>query len=207
MRIVTKIEDFRKKRKKVYIDQEFAFVLYKGELRIYKLEEGDEISDETIEDICSRILPKRAKLRCMNLLQKREYTRAELYRKLEEGAYPKTVIEEALAYVESYGYIDDYTYVKRYIECKIETRSKRKVQFDLMKKGITKECMEEVFEEMDESILKDSECTAIKKELRKRKYLYEAATYEERQKAISFLCNKGYNISFVKEVIEENYLT
>ena len=37
IRTVTKIEDLDKKRSKVYLDEEFAFVLYKGELSQYHI--------------------------------------------------------------------------------------------------------------------------------------------------------------------------
>jgi len=207
MHNVTKIEEFKDKRYKIYIDQEFAFVLYKGELRIYGIEEGKEITKETMDEICNVILPKRAKLRSMNLLQKRLYTRSELKRKLMDGCYPEAVIEEAIAYVEGYGYINDNTYVKQYFACKSAKRSKMKMQLELRNKGISKECLEEVFGEMDPSIIIQCECTAIKRELRKRNYLYDAASYEERQKTISFLRNKGYEISLIKDVMDGNYLT
>ena len=41
--IVTKTEAVTKTRYKVYIDGQFAFVLYKGELSRYQIREGKEI--------------------------------------------------------------------------------------------------------------------------------------------------------------------
>ena len=52
----------------MYIDDEFAFVLYKGELRLYHVAVGEEISQKDYDDILNQVLPKRAKLRAMNLL-------------------------------------------------------------------------------------------------------------------------------------------
>ena len=104
---VTEIMELSKSRSKVYIDQEFAFVLYKGELRLYKLREGQEISEVTYQTIMNEVLPKRAKLRAMNLLQSRDYTTAKLRQKLKQGLYPDAVIEQALDYVASYHYTDD----------------------------------------------------------------------------------------------------
>lgn len=207
MHIVTKIEDYRKNRCKVYIDQEFAFVLYKGELRIHKLSTGCEISEETIREINDVLLPKRAKLRLMNLLGKKEYTRAQLSQKLKEGLYSEEIIEVALSYVESFGYIDDLEYAKRYITCKGRNRSKRKIQLDLTQKGISREIIDEAFEEFDEEVLREQEYEAILRELRKRRYDIENSEYLERQKVTSFLCKKGYNFTFVKDVLDGNHLT
>ena len=64
--MVTKIEEINNKKVRVFIDNEFAFVLYKGELRLYKVKEGEEICDEAYSEIVEKVLPKRAKLRCMN---------------------------------------------------------------------------------------------------------------------------------------------
>lgn len=207
MHIVTKIEEYRKNRIKIYIDQEFAFVLYKGELRIHKLSEGKEISEETIREIREVVLPKRAKLRVMNLLGKREYTRAQLVQKLKEGLYSDEIIEEALSYVEGYGYVNDLSYAKQYIFYKGMNRSKRKIELDLMQKGISRECIDEAFSEFDENILREYEYQAIMKELRKRRYEIENSDFEERHKVTSFLCKKGYNFALVKDVLDGNYLT
>ena len=107
---VTRIEELSKSRSRVYIDDQFAFVLYKGELRLYHLREGEEIALQDYETILGEILPKRAKLRAMNLLKSRDYTVSQLRQKLEQGGYPEAVAEEALGYVESFHYTDDLRY-------------------------------------------------------------------------------------------------
>ena len=45
-RIVTKIEEYDKKRCKIYIDEEFAFLLYKRELSEYEIIHGKNISED-----------------------------------------------------------------------------------------------------------------------------------------------------------------
>ena len=67
--LVTQVTELSKSRSIVYIDQEFAFVLYKGELRLYHIKEGQLLSEEDYRTIMQEVLPKRAKLRAMNLLQ------------------------------------------------------------------------------------------------------------------------------------------
>ena len=95
--LVTQVTELSKSRSKVYIDQEFAFVLYKGELRLYHIKEGQQLSEEDHRTIMQEVLPKRAKLRAMNLLQGREYTTAQLRTKLQQGFYPAEIIEQAIA--------------------------------------------------------------------------------------------------------------
>ena len=112
---VTQIMELSKSRSKIFIEQEFAFVLYKGELRQYGIRVGEDITEKDYDTIVEEILPKRAKLRAMNLLKNREYTTAQLYAKLKQGYYPEQVIQEALDYVTSYHYIDDLRYAVSYI--------------------------------------------------------------------------------------------
>ena len=68
---VTEIAEVSKNRSKVYIDGEFAFVLYHSELRRFRIEEGGSLSREDYRTILEELLPKRARMRAMNLLQKR----------------------------------------------------------------------------------------------------------------------------------------
>ena len=72
--IITSIKEYDKKRSQIYIDGEKAFLLYKGEIRKYKLEQDKEIDQITYDVIVREVLGKRAILRAMNLLQKRDYT-------------------------------------------------------------------------------------------------------------------------------------
>ena len=114
--IITDIIAIDKKRVKVYLDNEFAFVLYKGELHLYNIEEGLEILETDVDKITKEVLIKRAKLRAINLLSKKDYTKKALRQKLLDGYYNEQQIDETVQYLKSYGYIDDYQYAMDYIE-------------------------------------------------------------------------------------------
>ena len=113
--VVTDLVELDKKRYQVYLDEEFTFVLYKGEVRKYKIVVGKPLAQAAYQELVQEVLPKRAKLRAMNLLTKRPYTEKKLRQKLVEGKYPEDIIDIALAYVKSYGYIDDEAYARDYI--------------------------------------------------------------------------------------------
>ena len=143
---VTAIREITKSRFSVSIDETFAFVLYKGELHSYGLKEGQEIGEDCYRDIMENVLPKRAKLRAMNLLKSRSYTEKQLYDKLK-GNYPEEIIAQALSYVKSYHYIDDRQYAEDYIEYHKESRSRSRILRDLAQKGISSELASEIYEE------------------------------------------------------------
>ena len=203
IRIVTKIEELDKKRSKIYINQEFAFVLYKGEIIRYKLEIEEVVDDAVYEEIVQKVLPKRAKKRCLNLLQKRPYTECKLREKLEEGFYSQEVIEEAMDYVKAFRYIDDYDYACQYIFYHKESESKRKMEEKLLLKGVSKEILNRAFADSyeDEVELRELELKQAKKILEKKKYHGETTDWKEKQKLYTMLIRKGFSTSTVKKVM------
>ena len=199
--ILTGITAFSKGRYKIDIDGQFRFLLYKGELHTYHIKEGERISDESLEEILSEVLPKRAKLRSMNLLTSREYTEYQIREKLKQGLYPDEVIDEAVEYIKSYHYIDDRRYVKDYIIYYSDSRSRGRIEQDLLRRGIRKELITAVYEEdLYEEKLPD-EIPLMEKWLEKKKYDKEHATYQEKQKMGAFLYRKGFSLDNIEKIL------
>ena len=147
---VTRIEELSRSRCKIYLEDSFAFVLYKGELRLYGVREQEELSEESYREIMQEVLPKRATLRCMNLLQSRPYTESKLRSKLKEGGYPQESVDSALAYVKSYHYVDDLQFAKDYIVNQAGKKSKRVLEQDLIARGVSRDEIEAAFAEAAE---------------------------------------------------------
>jgi len=202
---ITQVVELSKSRSKVYIEQEFAFVLYKGELRLYRIKEGEEIEKETYDTIMKEVLPKRAKLRAMNLLMSREYTTAQLAAKLRQGFYPEAVIQEALNYVASFHYTDDLRYAEDYITGHESTRSKRRIEQDLLNKGISCEMIEQAWNVWEEKGGCQDEAAMIERLLEKKNYHPEEADYKEQQKIFAFLLRKGFSGEQIRRVLHTDF--
>ena len=86
--VVTKIEMLTKIKYKVYLDEQFAFVLYKGELSHYRMAEGTILEEAVVQEILQKVILKRAKLRAMHLLEDMDRSEAALREKLCQGLYP-----------------------------------------------------------------------------------------------------------------------
>jgi len=198
---VTQIVELSKSRSKVYIEQEFAFVLYKGELRLYHVRENEELKEEDYRTIMEDVLPKRAKLRAMNLLTKREYTTEQLKKKLREGLYPQKIIDQALEYVASFHYTDDLRYATDYITYHEKDRSKRRVMQDLMAKGISAEIFEQAWALWEEQGGVQDELSMIQSLLAKRHYDPEEADYKETQKIFGWLVRKGFETDTIRRAL------
>ena len=199
--IITKITEITKSRVKVEIDSEFAFVLYKGELHIYGIKEGQELTEASYSEIMNTLLPKRAKLRAMNLLKGRSYTTAQLKEKLDAGGYPPQIVKEAIDYVASFGYVNDSQYAFDFIEYNKETKSKNRIVNDLIRKGISSVVIEEAWEEAVGNDKSELEKRQIIKWLEKKNFLSQTASLTEKQKIMAFLYRKGFSIETIRNVL------
>lgn len=199
---ITGIIPLDKKRSRVYIDEEFAFVLYKGELRKLGINEGEDLDEETYREISEVLLPKRAKLRAMNLLKSRTYTEKQLRDKLRDGEYPKEIIDAAIEYVSSYNYINDQRYAEEYIRIHASDKSRTRMKQDLIKKGIGSGTIEAAFEMCEEEGFGADELAQALKLLEKRGYTgLDGIDPKEWNKHYAFLARRGYSSEIIRKAM------
>lgn len=204
--IITDIIAVDKKRDKIFIDNEFAFVLYKGELHLYGIEVGEELSDSIYSTIVNEVLLKRAKLRAMNLLTKKDYTEKQLRKKMSEGYYSETQIDFTMQFLKEYGYIDDARYVKNYFFAYIQTRPRNRIIQKLLEKGISQNLIDELVEEIYEE---EAELTDIPDEMELGRKFLEKKKYDicnsmkEKQKAYGYLIRKGISSDIAMKLLKE----
>ena len=208
--IVTGLVELDQKRYQVYLDEESAFVLYKGEVRKYKIVVGKPLAQAAYQEIVQEVLPKRAKLRAMNLLTKRPYTEKKLRQKLAEGKYPEEIIDIALAYVKSYGYIDDEAYARDYIAYHMTAESPLRIRQKLMEKGIDGDTINNCLEEQDEEAMREMQICQIQQLAQKKSHGQMSTEPRELAKVIQYLLRKGYAMNLIKtalsaEILEDLY--
>lgn len=201
---VTDIKDYKKGKYEVYLNDEFAFVLYKSELKTYGVKVSTELSQSTIDEIIDVVLTKRCKKRAMNLLLKGDMTEMKLRSKLQDGRYPENVIDAAIKYVKSYNYIDDRRYAMSFISFKSATDSKNTIRRKLIERGVSKDiidsCIEEYYVEDELNINVEKEL--IEKLLRKKCKDFSNIEYTEKQKLIASVMRKGFSYYDVESVLE-----
>ena len=198
---VTGIEEISKSRVRVSIDEQFAFVLYKGELRSFHIREGEELEEADYSAILTEVLPRRAKLRAMNLLKSREYTVRQLHDKLEQGGYPREIIEEALEYVAAYHYTDDLRYAAAFIRNNADRRSRGRIEQDLLGRGIDRMTLEKAWAEWEKEGGAQDEQAMIQALLAKRGFDPETADQKERQRVYGFLMRKRFSGEQVRRAV------
>lgn len=197
--MVTKmVQEQGKKKVRIFLNDEFAFSLYRSEIRKLNLEEGMALSDEQYQQINEEILFKRATARAMHLLEKIDRTEFEVRKKLKENEYTPEAIDVAVEYVKKFHYLDDERYVNDYIRFKSIKSSKNKIIQELLQKGIKKDlimaCMEE--STIDESAL-------IEKWIRKKYPVMRELDRSEKQKLFASLYRKGFSIGKIEKAYSD----
>ena len=177
--IVTAIEQTAKNKYRIYIEEEFAFVLYKGELSRFHIHEGGEISESVYKEIRTEVILKRAKKKAMYLLNISDRTERELQEKLEREEFPDWAVQQAVSYVKSFGYINDERYIENFIRSKKEKESRKSIYAKLCRKGLDGEkiqaLMELYFEETTEN-------ETISNLLRKKGFCRDTADAKEKDR-------------------------
>ncbi|MFA9375209.1 MAG: regulatory protein RecX [Lachnotalea sp.] len=194
--LVTALEEYTKGRYKIYLDEQFAFVLYKGELRRFKMKIDSELTESEYEEIINDIILKRAKRRTLYLLKDMDRTEQQVRNKLKEGFYPEDIINYAIEYAKGYHYINDENYARRYVEYKRSTKSRMAIALDLRNKGITKEIIDQVYEESN--IIDDE---AIVKLIKKKRVDVNEADKDQLRKLYMYLCRKGFRYEDIDNAI------
>ncbi|MDD2959570.1 MAG: regulatory protein RecX [Lachnospiraceae bacterium] len=195
--LVTKIEETSGKKRRIYLNDEPAFLLYYSEISRFHIKENQELPEIIEKEIYSTVLSKRAKLRCMYLLKSMDKTESQLRQKLLKDEYPEEIIEEAIAYVKSYHYVDDARYALHYIEYKKWSRSRQQIKYDLMGKGISTDLIEAAWDETEPV----DETLQIRKWADKKHFDPENADRKETQKFFQFLMRKGFLLSDIKKAL------
>ena len=184
--VVTDIVSQNKKKAVVYLDGEIAFVLYKGDFKQYRIDIGEDLSEENYIEITEKLIPKRALERSCNLLMTKDYTEKQLCEKLQGDGYSEEVIDKTVERLKNERFLDDRRYAENYIFWKAKERSKNRIFMDLAQKGIDGRLAEDVYREL----------------LEKKKIDPSELDYEEREKLIAKLLRKGFSYDSIKKAFK-----
>ena len=199
--LVKQLTKCGKSRSLVKLESGLSFPLYSSEVEKYDAWEGSDLSDESLSEIMTRILPSRCIKRAMNLLQKKSFAEGELVRKLSDGGYPEEVVDKAIEYVRSFGYIDDVRYASDYIRYhSSQGRGKNRIRMDLRAKGISDESFEKAWDDNTELGLIPGADEEIEKLLAK-KHFDPDMDRADKDKIAAFIMRRGFSAEDIFRVM------
>lgn len=193
---ITDVAPLDKKRRKVYIDGQYAFPLYLSELRKYNIEAGTTLEESVYDDICS-LLMRRVRERILYLIADYDRSEQNIRQKISMAGYRGSFVDDAIDSLKEYGYIDDLRFARYYAESMRDTkgRSAFAISRSLYEKGISRDVIDTVMGELD-----IDEEAQILKALSSRGYNEDNIREiddKERHKLISFLMRKGFSYDLI----------
>lgn len=164
----------------------------------YHLAEGAEVPDSAWEDILYSDKLRKARERALYLLDYRDYSYTELFRKLERS-YPDEVCFETMGRLVELGMINDRRYAQNIARrlCGIKGYGCYRAAQEMRLKGLDRELVDSALEPYAEGSVERI------KELVSEKYasgITDRSSYEKMKRS---LVRRGYSCCQIKQALEE----
>ena len=127
-------------------------------------------------------------------------SKEQIRTKLRRNDFGDDVINKVIELLEEYNLINDYEYARAYIVSYQNKKSVRELKFELQKRGIDRDIMEELLSNLDSS---EIEIANIEKIVRKYRDADGKIPVEKRQKVMASLYRKGYDKNNILKVLEK----
>ena len=204
MAVITKIEVQKrnKDRVNVYIDNEYAFSISMELVYKESLKPRMEIDVERLRDIADKEGYLKCKNAALKIIERSYKTEKEVRDKLREKEYTDSQIEKSIEFLKEYNFVNDDNYAKAYINDKLSSRGRQKIKYDLIKKGIDIQIIDEKLSLIDSDDERNTAVALAEKKYRTIKKS-ESDEYKLSGKLYRFLISKGYNYDIVKDVVKE----
>ena len=148
----------------------------------------------------------RARKKAMRLLEHMDRTEKGLTDKLRQAEFSPEAVEDAIAYVKSYGYINDARYARTYISYRMNTKSRQKILQELAQKGIDSHTAREAWEEMSELFGHDEQ--GVLRSTIEKKYTPGTVLDErEMRRLYGYLARRGFQPGDISRMLDEMEIT
>lgn len=188
-------------RYNIFIDGTYAFALPMQDILYFKLKEGREVPEETVEYIQNSLIYIKAQDTALHYIGYKMRTVQEIRRKLSEKEFSEEVIEKVVAFLEKYGYADDREYCRKYIREKLRMKPKSgyALKIELRQRGISARIVDEVMMETE----MDEAGDAFHWLERKSRGQWPPADEKQKKKLYDFLLRKGYSYDIIGEAFRQ----
>ena len=200
MNTVISIDKLNKNKYRVGFDSREAIFLSEETIYSNNITKDTSFTIEEIEKIieCDDYIV--CKNYAFNLMGRFSKTKKELLERLVSKGHSDLNIKKVIDLLESYGLIDDKSFARNYVMSKLHKESKEKIIFELSFKGIDKEIITEVLNELveeNEDVFSDSLMKIAQKKYSELK-LKEDDTKTLKEKLYSYLTRKGFKWDEIK---------
>lgn len=194
---IIKIEKFKGQTYGVYFEEEEPVFINSEIVAEFNLKEGIDIPESAVSEIVRANDIRRARERALYLLDAREYSYTELFKKLEVN-YDEDICYEVLNRLAELGLINDRRYAERLGEYLIEKKcfGRYRASQEMYRRGLSREIINETLDKYDE----DSVVRLY--ELVKEKYERYMTDEKGINKVRNALVRKGFSYDDINVVIK-----
>ena len=190
-----------KDRINVFLDDRYAFSLAIAAATGLKV--GDTLSDEQIAARQSQDTLEKAKEQVIRLIAQRPRSVTEVRRYLQGKGYDEPQVEQVIARLQAVDLLDDTTFSEYWIDQRLtfKPRSQMALRYELQQKGISRDVMESLLNEVDEV------AAATQAGERKLNSLRHLPQEEFRTKLSGFLQRRGFRYETIRQVVDSLWQT
>lgn len=194
--LITAIEKRRKMLSALFLDGEFAVNIDTETLLQFRYKIGMDIMDEQLHELILASDARRANEKALYLLEHRSHSKKELIEKIQRTT-SKEAARSAADRMEELGLVNDEEFAKRYAAELFNRKgfASRRAQYELLQKGIDKEMIAQVVEELEPDPVEKI------KEIIEKKYLRYLQDEKGYRRAVNGLQRLGYRYEDIKQAI------
>lgn len=193
-----------KDRFKVYIDNQFAFSVSSDFLVDNNLQIGRTISIDEFRRLSSLVDFDRIFTRLLNFVSYRPRSKKEVLGFLSKYSLSRSQQEKMLSKLESYGLLNDFEFAKWWVESRLRSSPKGKIvlRLELIRKGLSKEIIDNVLLELDDDIEKELVLKFVERLSEKYKNLEKIIAIN---KIKTRLLRRGFQLDIINEILDAFY--
>lgn len=180
----------------IHVDGEYKMTVDSDFVSSRGLYENMQLNESELAELEMAVNSRRAFNKAVDLLSRRDHSSGELLQKLRQKGYGDGA-EEAIEKLSQFGYIDNRRFALNYANelVRLKGYGKRRVSQELFRKGVEKEIIDEILQEVEF----ESDTLA---NLIERKYSKYLDTQKGVTKTINALLRMGYSYSEIKSALQ-----
>ena len=195
--IITKISKAVKTegRYNVFVDEEYSFSLDESQLVNLELTKGQDLGEEELAKLKTVSDFGKSYIRAVDLISRRQRSEKEIRDYAWKKQWTPEIRDRVVQRLKERRYLNDERFAESFVRSRTNNRnfSKRKMQLELIKKGIGQEIIERVLAESEFDELESLKNLVAKKR----------GQYESDQKLIQYLARQGFRYDDIKRVLGE----
>ncbi|KPK99417.1 MAG: hypothetical protein AMJ91_07865 [candidate division Zixibacteria bacterium SM23_73_3] len=199
---ITKIEQQKKnpRRRSVFIDGKFAFGVDEEVVSKLGLEKGEGLTESKIKEILIQKDENEAKQVALRFLSFRRRTEKEVKDKLKKKNFDERTIKSTIDKLKGYDLINDFEFATAWVKERLahKPRGKKLLRQELWKKGIKKEIIDQVTEELCQN--EEKSASELMEKIKKRYRNLEPQV--ARRRMLSLLLRRGFSYEASKTAME-----